>query len=104
VEREDLWLVALKGNPGKTNDEFISDLRDVADLFLDLFNRPAAAIAAGPAPRCDRPPGCQGLAGTGESGRPREEHSRQMSSRDQPEEQWSISDAGVGYLAGRGIN
>lgn len=106
MKREDLWLAALKHDPGKTDDEFIADIRDVAGLFLDLFTAPSIA---GRLLR-DRLLGktnaqaIKAWLAQAEANGHAKSTTRQMMSKAEPEEQWSITDAGKGYLASRGIS
>jgi len=106
VEREDLWLAALKDNGGQTDDEFVADLRDVAGLFSDLFDAPGIASRL----LRDRLLGetdaqaIKAWLAQAEAEGHAKRITRHMMSQAQPEEEWFITEAGENYLAGRGIS
>lgn len=106
VEREDLWLAALRDNPGKTDDEFVADLRDIPALFLDLFDAPgiASRLLRDRLLGATDPQDIKAWLAQAEAGGHAKRITRHMMSKAQPEEQWSVTKAGQDYLAGRRIN
>lgn len=103
--RDDLWLAALKGNPGEADDDFIADLRDVPGLLIDLFSRPGIAARL----LRDRllgetdPVAIRAWLLQAEDNGLVKRTRQQMLGAQAPEDQWSITQAGLDYLAGRGI-
>jgi hypothetical protein len=106
VEREDLWLAVLRRNPGRTEQEFISLIREPRQFVPEMLLRRADLAARLLRDRVlgeSDPTSVRAWLMQAEDAGHVKRTTRQMSCRPEPEEYWSIAPSGDQYLVGRGI-
>lgn len=107
MEREDLWLAVLQSNPGKTEREFISLIREPRQFVPEMLLRRSNLVARLLRDRVlgeSDPTSVRAWLTQAEDAGHVKRTTRQMTGRPEPEECWSIEPSGDQYLVGRGIS